>query len=1579
MGPQARKGHEERLGDHDPGYRIIDPEDYPRLGIDPADVLVGTVAAEDHPRYLLSRYGGNAFGLGLFEQLGRPGEDEADLLAGLDLDDPQVVRANIRRINEAYHRLGLFIRYTTQGRPFYLIPIAWLAHSTAEFQDRAEEIEKQVRIFQQTRLKERLQILIISREEEPLAADLMWRLGGFKVTLCERLTDLKDLGRRFDLIILPHDPVAFVTGQSAAPTWRARLRKKDVFFLCRYLSAKIYDLLESGGRLVLMAGRRVQDDGTSLNIHFKDNQRLINFLLFSHVFKTKRRYQAKNTLDWLEVDRFDLFNFLTQETISRRNLAALTKGRSPAELTPDEIDRLDYLDLKPRSHPFADQRQLWAKLFDPFFSQVSLSPLRLARTSALLAEGLETTGPLPGLERIYVGDRREPKISLKGLESEAARLGLPGCPLPLLAEYKDSFAYLLDVLEILNLIRADRLTGLRPLIRARIRMPFDRRLNKTCFFNDVPELIRIAPRLNRLRAGLNAFDLEGKRTPVLANLEKLSLLGVKPAQLREIFLILVGHSTMSRITLGKLRVSTLSALTQVLAGQDQTQVVNTVIAARLMSLAEMAALKPEGLPPAQADELFSISDQTIRVASDSDLDWPDVAEDYVGSIRGGANQAIRRLLKLFGLFEFLDDWESILKLGPHEKEALADYDPGQSDRIEDACALVERTRYMLRTHREGKTPQALGFVRRFLEREFHGTTRLLPSLGPVRGLTLIWTAVGVGPAAKINFNPLFPEGAASRSPGRLKELIRALSELETEDLSPARLDALAQGLSPTTPIFIYDSGLRFRHNTRLGTLDVSFVHVERDLKRLNELIANVEGRSIGDQSTADLRELSIRFGNLSDYLEFMSRPELREMQADRGERDLFPVRSKKIELTVERLREVFSGGLFNPDQIHDHLVRLHREAPRIFELLLPELAEMDRLPPVGVHYPGQTLLSFFKEVAFKFQALISGRLDAFQDERLLHFRALQEFGPRAGGGVGVSLRQMDILREMVHRLSQKRYHLIAGSVALTFQDLGRLPSYRRRFRTTIDLSSHGRAGAELLHRAGILDRYQLAPRARTIAVFLIAHHGLLGRLVKGEERTERLAVVTDEKNSDLFDNFFIHNLVALAAVNQEALTEDLMDWLLKLREEASLVIREELSWPQLIRLKRQGKLDLHRELNEERLDRPRRVGLPGGVRADMRPLDEEPATARALTGIERLYRLQGLWFVTFDAVLRFRRKEPLDRIHRLLGLASLGPASLERGLFEALRLEREGLAAIGPRATGYLLARLSDLDRPAVLLGFSQLAEGLSPVNRLKLAVIGLRAAEVLTTGDELRINFRYLSEIMADRYEFINEALADLDLELLLTDDEAIKNLRSRAVGIRVSLNSDRRIVIFLFMDEFQPQAFALEVKGITDPDHLAQAFHDRLLELRRSPYNIQAYELALENIFERRRAEMTSRAIQRMIRRINESEELEELFELRLAWDDDPLAFELNPGQQEAIDHAFEVRRANLRGAYARNWTERLERLRNLVEMDQLWFVAKSELKAKRRLIGRPLELRISRWFDAKARELGDYSALPAERPKE
>ena len=125
----------DRIRTVDISYRVVRPEEFASLGIDPRDVPVGTFVAEDHPPFLASRFGGNAYGLGVVETLDKLAASELDFLEGLEFSDSEVLRKNYRRINSIYRNLGLLMRFSRLGKRYFLIPINWVSNSLEDIKD----------------------------------------------------------------------------------------------------------------------------------------------------------------------------------------------------------------------------------------------------------------------------------------------------------------------------------------------------------------------------------------------------------------------------------------------------------------------------------------------------------------------------------------------------------------------------------------------------------------------------------------------------------------------------------------------------------------------------------------------------------------------------------------------------------------------------------------------------------------------------------------------------------------------------------------------------------------------------------------------------------------------------------------------------------------------------------------------------------------------------------------------------------------------------------------------------------------------------------------------------------------------------------------------------------------------------------------------------------------------------------------------------------------------------------------------------------------------------------------------------
>ena len=95
----------------------------------------------------------------------------------------------------------------------------------------------------------------------------------------------------------------------------------------------------------------------------------------------------------------------------------------------------------------------WKRWFGPYFTPEKLTTDLAEMQRRRWLERYRVHRELPDNLVIYIGRRRRPKVTLAGLEGSLRRQHLAGCERELLAPYKDSFQYVLKVLQVLSEVR----------------------------------------------------------------------------------------------------------------------------------------------------------------------------------------------------------------------------------------------------------------------------------------------------------------------------------------------------------------------------------------------------------------------------------------------------------------------------------------------------------------------------------------------------------------------------------------------------------------------------------------------------------------------------------------------------------------------------------------------------------------------------------------------------------------------------------------------------------------------------------------------------------------------------------------------------------------------------------------------------------------------------------------------------------------------------------------------------------------------------------------------------------------------
>ena len=327
---------------------------------------MGTFAAEDHPGFLPSRFGGNAYGLGLFEQEVL-NKGDTDFLESIDFENLKDLKEHSRKLNAIYQKLGLLIRFSTSGKRYFLIPINLVAHSFQEIKIKADEIDSLIKRHMSETRSERLDIGLVTSAEDLIAHELTARFSNHRIHIFDTLDKLRSWRIPLDIVILPKDPFHFLLEQRFPQQTATKVRKRDLKSLAAYLAAKLFDLLDVDGRLHILAHAAALYQDRLCRVRFKSEYELKWFLLFSHTFRTEGKYRACSPDSEMGIHISDLHYYLNRFVFSEPQLRRLLHQQKPEDLSLDEIDRLPYLNITSRQL----LKRTWKKSGEGFLSRFS--------------------------------------------------------------------------------------------------------------------------------------------------------------------------------------------------------------------------------------------------------------------------------------------------------------------------------------------------------------------------------------------------------------------------------------------------------------------------------------------------------------------------------------------------------------------------------------------------------------------------------------------------------------------------------------------------------------------------------------------------------------------------------------------------------------------------------------------------------------------------------------------------------------------------------------------------------------------------------------------------------------------------------------------------------------------------------------------------------------------------------------------------------------------------------------------------------------------------------------------------------
>ena len=1540
-------------------FGFIESEDFESLGIDPSDIPSGTFPARKHPSRLLSRFGGNAYGFGFFEVYDRLSQNDLRLLQSITPRKPEYAGKYYKQINRIYESMGLLIRFSSLGRPYYLIPVPYVSSSLSTIRNKSDEIAKVIHVHRKKYLKESQKIGLLTSSDDLLIPELSFSFKEHQFMVLDSFEKLSAYRDSLDLVVLPRDLHEIICAGGFSPQTRGMISKSQLESYAYYLIGKVYNVLKPNGEMFIITGRFPPKPRQEIKVRFRSEEEAKNFVLFSHIFKTERRYQAK--VKSFPVSVFEFHKFLNPPYVEKEVLDKLLDRRSVGEMTLREISQLPYLEFPLDDGLFYNQEKVWTKILSVFFNEIFLRPYTPDSIQNNWRKRFSTGRYTADYMLVYLGEKKLTQVTLEDLRREVVESNLVGCPLALLADYRDSFDYVLSTLQVLKKIKTANYQGVPELFMERLREPLESRRRRYRALHHVLKLMSKGHHLERVKACVNPEGVEGSKTPILKHLETLSLFGFPAAELKEIFLTVVGHSALGRILSGKMNEKALKPVSDLARTLDPQEALNLLRCCRLLSMAETVASRRTDLKQEELKELFDLYDSMVKVVTNRDLDWDRLLDERISATGGIRHMAIRKMLKMMNQFRFLNHWSELTDKGEMEKEALADYDPEKLSRIEKVITLIETTDRFERAYFREDPLKASAFYRRLLQVEFHGTGRIFERINSELVFLLLWITVHVVKGEVINFNPILAQVEPSEWENLFTKLDEEVQAINVNYLDLQALKRFSEQLYADQTSFIVGTGFQIRVNPQTQAMDITYIDMDQNMEALENLSDRVAGRNLSEISLQDLDELERLFGNLEGFfqshLKLISHEDT-ALRLPERQRGWF----RKAQSLRAFLRSSFTRVVFHPEDFFSDLERLYHHAPSLLHFVLPELMALAPLDLPEQISSESSLMEHIFAGARKMQALIRKDRTALQDIGLLHKLAQREFGPLDAGIVGLNDVQIETLENWAAHLRENPPLFEALIMSLAFKDMGLSPELREKYKGDYHPTDHAKAGAYFVEKEKFGLRYGKDEKAQGYLTIFVRYHNLLHHMIRGEFSFYALQEVVDFKDKDLLDAIFLSSFIIMFAMEERPIVEDLATSLFQLRNLCHRLIDEKTKPEDHSRA-----IYFQKGRNYHAVEAFCRNGLAPGISSagylESYKVKEREKGAYARSGalvdaMERIFRLRGIRHVEFHDLANVMVKVPMKFIYKKRKFSSVGYATFEKELFEALRIYNS-LHRLPEEAWRFVLERLV-VDEIRIY-GFERVSAFLNYENMIKLLLIPLMAAKRFRVkGKPVSLDFLALARKIEKRYEAVNDSLSHIPVDKIWGTPHGVQAFFKSKEGIIFREDEKKRILFIDFLDSIDIAEKIAHMITIRSLEELKAFFHSSLRSLRKVPFYTEDYEIELEKAFETRRLQLADFMVDQAKRQMERQKDFRDLHDIFQDLMDRALEIGFTEEQKHRLIDLLELRKDQVRREKLEETTRALTKIQDVQELRDTWHSVKGYLLRNRPYLGSEFETLVAKRFD-------------------
>jgi len=470
---------------------------------------------------------------------------------------------------------------------------------------------------------------------------------------------------------------------------------------------------------------------------------------------------------------------------------------------------------------------------------------------------------------------RKAKTTKVDIEEFLKKTPLAGCPVNLVADYKNTLDYIANVLGYLAKLSESE---------------------KTEVIKKSPQIKHIISRYKKLIRIQSIFDpSEVKKEPIkfFDSIPELSLFGFTSSELQEMGLIVTGHSSLGRVVMGKYPVHTLEPLRKFV--KQHPSYANYL---SIMTIAELAISLKRDLTDTEKKRI----DQ-ITTALSNDEKFRELLEPLQ------ASKSLDELLQ--------NSYKRIIRL------TMSDI----AESNQDSTTSTMLDKHLLEIFQVDQD-----FLETFLRAKLHGTGHILPLLGFYPSLILLWSSVffgktiseksGLNSASRsdlvINLNPIF-QGVPLEHRRDLAEKLRHSIYMAINDPSGSPFSDI---IHTSKTWFWLKARLQFTMEPESNTVKVGYFDLEESKKVVESFSKHLEARSARTVPLTVLREANHHTGKILQYVETTT-----------------PINSdftgSLINPTIIELWKSLFEKLLSPEEAYETLLIIGKKAPILLSIVVP--------------------------------------------------------------------------------------------------------------------------------------------------------------------------------------------------------------------------------------------------------------------------------------------------------------------------------------------------------------------------------------------------------------------------------------------------------------------------------------------------------------------------------------------------------------------------------------------------------------------------------------------------------------------